>query len=90
MSRPAGSNLIAVGPGVAVKGSGSQRLPQPLFQPRRGIAWAQLRVEGRLLTWLINRVPRFYERFVCWMLPANEVWFELEPQPLAPARGSRR
>lgn len=47
--RPAGSNLVAVGPGVAVKGSGSQGLRQPLFQPRRGIAWAQLRVEGRLL-----------------------------------------
>ena len=51
---------------------------------------ARRRVEGRLLTWLINRVPRFYERFACWMLPANEVWFELEPQPLAPARGARR
>ena len=47
--RPAGSNLIAVGPGVAVKGAGSQRLRQPLFQPRRGIAWAQLRIEGRLV-----------------------------------------
>ena len=50
---------------------------------------ARRRVEGRLLTWLINRVPRFYERFLCWMLPANEVWFELEPQPPAPARGTR-
>ena len=47
--RPAGSNMIAVAPGVAVKSSGSEVLPQPLFQPRRGIAWAQLRVGGRLL-----------------------------------------
>jgi endonuclease/exonuclease/phosphatase family metal-dependent hydrolase len=47
--RPAGSNMIAVAPGVAVKSSGAEVLPQPLFQPRRGIAWAQLRVGGRLL-----------------------------------------
>lgn len=47
--RPAGSNLVAVGPGVAVKSAGAERLRQPLFKPRRGIAWAQLRVEGRLL-----------------------------------------
>ncbi|MGE5234450.1 MAG: class I SAM-dependent methyltransferase [Acidobacteriota bacterium] len=36
-------------------------------------------VPGRLLTWLINRFPLFYERFLCWMLPANELYFELEP-----------
>lgn len=47
--RPAGSNMIVVAPGVAVKSSGSEVLPQPLFQPRRGIAWAQLRVAGSLL-----------------------------------------
>lgn len=47
--RPAGSNLIAVAPGVAVKSAGAEILRQPLFQPRRGIAWAQLRVGGRLL-----------------------------------------
>ncbi len=42
---------------------------------------ARRRVNGRLLTWLINRVPLFYERFLCWMLPANELYFELEPAP---------
>ncbi len=47
--RPAGSNLILVGDGVTVVKVGSERLRQPLFQPRRGIAWAQLRVGGRLL-----------------------------------------
>lgn len=47
--RPAGSNMIAVARGVAVKSSGAEVLRQPLFQPRRGIAWAQLRVGGRLL-----------------------------------------
>ncbi len=46
--RPAGSNLITTADGVAVKSSGAQVLPEPLFQPRRGIAWAQLRVQGRL------------------------------------------
>lgn len=47
--RPAGSNMITVAPGVAVKSAGSEVLPQPMFQPRRGIAWAQLRVQGRLV-----------------------------------------
>jgi endonuclease/exonuclease/phosphatase family metal-dependent hydrolase len=47
--RPAGSNMILVRDGmVAVRSSGSARLRQPLFQPRRGIAWAQLRHRGRL------------------------------------------
>jgi hypothetical protein len=47
--RPAGSNMIVGAPGVAVKSAGSEVLAQPLFQPRRGIAWAQLRVSGRLV-----------------------------------------
>ena len=47
--RPAGSNLVVVGPRVVVKSAGTERLRQPLFQPRRGIAWAQLRVGGRLM-----------------------------------------
>lgn len=47
--RPAGSNLIVVAPGVGVKAAGAQVLDQPLFAPRRGIAWAQLRVQGFLL-----------------------------------------
>jgi endonuclease/exonuclease/phosphatase family metal-dependent hydrolase len=47
--RQAGSNMIVVAQGVGVKSAGSEKLRQPLFQPRRGIAWAQLRVEGRLV-----------------------------------------
>ena len=47
--RPAGSNMIVVAPGVQVKAAGSEVLKQPLFQPRRGIAWAQLRIQGRLV-----------------------------------------
>ncbi len=47
--RPAGSNLIARTEDVGVKSAGSEVVPQPLFQPRRGIAWAQLRVRGSLL-----------------------------------------
>lgn len=47
--RPAGSNLIAVADGIVVKKAGSEVLRQPLFQPRRGIAWAQLRIHGRLV-----------------------------------------
>ena len=47
--RPAGSNLITAATGIAVKSAGAEVLPEPLFQPRRGIAWAQLRVAGTLL-----------------------------------------
>lgn len=47
--RPAGSNLIAVSRRVAVKSATQQVLPQPRFQPRRGIAAAQLRVAGQLI-----------------------------------------
>lgn len=45
------------------------------------------RIRGRVLTRLINAWPLFYERFLCWMLPANEVYFELEPAPPERARG---
>lgn len=47
--RPAGSNMITTAPTVGVKAQGAETIKQPLFQPRRGIAWAQLRIEGRLL-----------------------------------------
>ncbi len=50
---------------------------------------ARRRVRGRLLTWLINRFPLVYERFLCWMLPANEVYFELEPAPHDDRAGGR-
>jgi SAM-dependent methyltransferase len=46
------------------------------------------RVPSHLLTWLINRAPLFYERFACWMLPANEVYFELEVLPRGVAAGA--
>jgi SAM-dependent methyltransferase len=35
-------------------------------------------IPSRVLTYLINLFPLFYERFCCWMLPANEIYFELE------------
>lgn len=47
--RTAGSNMITAAPNVGVKARGAETLDQPLFHPRRGIAWAQLRVQGRLL-----------------------------------------
>lgn len=46
--RDAGSNLIAVAPGVEVRSTYATTLPQPFLKPRRGIAAAQLRVQGRL------------------------------------------
>jgi endonuclease/exonuclease/phosphatase family metal-dependent hydrolase len=47
--REAGSNMIAVAYGVHVRSAHVTTLQQPLFQPRRGIAAAQLRVRGRLV-----------------------------------------
>jgi endonuclease/exonuclease/phosphatase family metal-dependent hydrolase len=47
--RSAGSNMIAVRPGVGVRSAYATTIRQPLFQPRRGVAAAQLRVHGRLL-----------------------------------------
>lgn len=44
--RPAGSNAIMVGEGVAVEDATALVLPQPLLRPRRGIAAAQLRLQG--------------------------------------------
>ena len=46
--RKAGSNMIAVSGDVRVRSVTARRLPQPLFKPRRGIAAAQLRVDGKL------------------------------------------
>lgn len=47
--RPAGSNLLLVRTGVAVRSAGAARIPQPAFAPRRGVVWAQLRVRGVLV-----------------------------------------
>ncbi len=47
--RPAGSNLVACAATVGVKAVTEEVLRQPLFQPRRGIVSAQLRVGGRLV-----------------------------------------
>ncbi len=47
--RAAGSNLILVGEGVEVRSVRSRVLPQPRWQPRRGIVAAELRVQSRLL-----------------------------------------
>ncbi|HET7387903.1 MAG TPA: endonuclease/exonuclease/phosphatase family protein [Nocardioidaceae bacterium] len=47
--RTAGSNLIAVRRGIAVKSAGSVAFHDGSFAPRRGVAWAQLRIEGRLV-----------------------------------------
>ncbi len=30
------------------------------------------------LEWLINKFSRIYERFFCWILPAGEIYYELE------------
>jgi endonuclease/exonuclease/phosphatase family metal-dependent hydrolase len=46
--RDAGANMIAVKPHIGVTSSYTTVLRQPLLQPRRGIAAAQLRVPGHL------------------------------------------
>lgn len=45
--RSAGSNMLLVAGRIAVEAAGSELLPHPLFQWRRGIVWAQLLVGGQ-------------------------------------------
>lgn len=47
--RPAGSNMITTRGDVTVKWSRAEVIRQPPFQPRRGVAAAQLRVDGKLV-----------------------------------------
>lgn len=47
--REAGSNMIAVSPRVAVRARWATRIRQPMVRPARGVAAAQLRIDGRLL-----------------------------------------
>ena len=47
--RNAGSNMIVAAPPLGVDATYVRTLRQPLFQPRRGIAAAQLLVEGKAL-----------------------------------------
>lgn len=35
--------------------------------------------ENKPLTFLMNLAPLVYERFFCWIIPAQEVYYELEP-----------
>lgn len=53
---------------------------------------ARRQIEGRLVTSLINLAPRVYERFLCWIVPASELVFELEPirPPSPPAARARK
>ena len=49
--------------------------PTRLRLRHREIRWFWVKNERRVilsraLTWLINRFPRAYERFFCWLLPA--------------------
>lgn len=43
-------------------------------------------IKSRVITGLINAFPLVYERFFCWMLPANELYFELEAVKEPPRR----
>jgi len=36
-------------------------------------------IKSHLISWFINLWPLCYERFFCWILPANELYFELKP-----------
>ena len=47
--RNAGSNMIAAAAMLGVKACGAEVMDQPLFQPRRGLAWAQFCVQGMRL-----------------------------------------
>jgi endonuclease/exonuclease/phosphatase family metal-dependent hydrolase len=46
--RKAGSNMVTVAPGIAVKAMSTQIIQQPFLKPRRGLVAAQLRIDGLL------------------------------------------
>lgn len=74
--RTAGSNLILVRGPVEVRWSGARRLRQPRFEPRRGIAVAQLRVCGTLLGVVschLSLVPERRQREMTEVLAAADV-----------------
>lgn len=35
--------------------------------------------ENKPLTFIVNLAPLVYERFFCWIIPAQEVYYEIEP-----------
>lgn len=35
--------------------------------------------ENKPLTYFVNLLPLVYERFFCWIVPAQEVYYEMEP-----------
>ena len=35
--------------------------------------------ENKPLTYIVNLLPLVYERFFCWIIPAQEVYYEIEP-----------
>lgn len=35
--------------------------------------------ENKPLTFLVNLAPLVYERFFCWIIPAQEVYYEMQP-----------
>jgi hypothetical protein len=36
-------------------------------------------IENVPLTFVMNMIPLVYERFFCWIIPAQEVYYEIEP-----------
>jgi ubiquinone/menaquinone biosynthesis C-methylase UbiE len=39
----------------------------------------KVKIKSHLICFLINLWPLFYERFFCWILPANEIYYEIQP-----------
>lgn len=37
------------------------------------------KIKSHFISWIINLWPTFYERFLCWILPSNDLYFELRP-----------
>ena len=56
------------------------RKPVMLFKynKRKIIFSMHMKIWNRIFTPLINRCPRFYERFMCWKLPSELMEYELE------------
>ncbi len=41
---------------------------------------SKISFENKPLTFIMNLMPLVYERFLCWIIPAQEIYYELEPE----------
>lgn len=52
------------------------------FRIKKKLSWGEnykYKLIDKTINAVINRMPDFYERFLCWIIPINKVVFEMTP-----------